>query len=443
MLMAQRAIREYDAKKLLQRHLGPCSGGKIGYQSRSVLVTPEVGLRERVADNPWLRTAKLAVKPDQLFGKRGKNRLVLADVDFEQAAAWIDEHTGREVTVHREFSAEGDPADEGVQGTLTHFIVEPMVTHGPEEEYYLAVTGHRHGDTVLFSTAGGVDIEAAKDGMISIDVPIGADLDAFDFETPLERVPGAIPLEPLAELVRACVKCYSELHLGFLEFNPLVITDRDIIPVDVKVRLDDTAAFMCEEAWGAIDLPVPFGRSRTDEEAYIERLDERSGASLKLTILNPQGRVWTMVAGGGASVIYADTVVDLGYGDELANYGEYSGDPSTAETREYAKTILDLMTRDRAEGGKVLIIGGGIANFTDVATTFEGIIEALEDYAPRLRENGIRIYVRRGGPNYIEGLRKIREAAERLGLDMQVHGPELHMTAVVKEALDSLPREVV
>jgi succinyl-CoA synthetase beta subunit len=24
--------------------------------------------------------------------------------------------------------------------------------------------------------------------------------------------------------------------------------------------------------------------------------------------LNPEGRIWTMVAGGGASVIYADTV---------------------------------------------------------------------------------------------------------------------------------------
>ena len=32
-----------------------------------------------------------------------------------------------------------------------------------------------------------------------------------------------------------------------------------------------------------------------------------------------------MIAGGGASVIYADTIVDLGGGAELANYGEYSG----------------------------------------------------------------------------------------------------------------------
>ncbi len=35
------------------------------------------------------------------------------------------------------------------------------------------------------------------------------------------------------------------------------------------------------------------------------------------------GRVWTMIAGGGASVAYADTISDLGFGAELANYGEY------------------------------------------------------------------------------------------------------------------------
>src|SRR4051812_65245 len=32
-------------------------------------------------------------------------------------------------------------------------------------------------------------------------------------------------------------------------------------------------------------------------------------------------QVWTMVAGGGASVAYADTITDMGYGHELANYG--------------------------------------------------------------------------------------------------------------------------
>jgi hypothetical protein len=64
------------------------------------------------------------------------------------------------------------------------------------------------------------------------------------------------------------------------------------------------------------------------EEAYIAQLDSKSGASLKLTVLNPVGRIWTMVAGGGASVIYSDTICDLGGTAELANYGEYSGAPT-------------------------------------------------------------------------------------------------------------------
>ncbi len=62
----------------------------------------------------------------------------------------------------------------------------------------------------------------------------------------------------------------------------------------------------------------------------------------------PAGRVWTMVAGGGASVAYADTISDMGFGHELANYGEYSGAPSRDMTYEYAKTILSLMGQVRA-----------------------------------------------------------------------------------------------
>ncbi len=32
---------------------------------------------------------------------------------------------------------------------------------------------------------------------------------------------------------------------------------------------------------------------------------------LKLTVLNPKGRIWILIAGGGASDIYADTILDL------------------------------------------------------------------------------------------------------------------------------------
>ena len=96
---------------------------------------------------------------------------------------------------------------------------------------------------------------------------------------------------------------------------------------------------------GNISYPPPFGREATPEEAKIVELDGKTGASLKLTILNEKGRIWTMVAGGGASVIYADTIVDMGGVNELANYGEYSGAPNEIQTYEYAKTVIDLMCR--------------------------------------------------------------------------------------------------
>jgi ATP citrate (pro-S)-lyase len=111
-----------------------------------------------------------------------------------------------------------------------------------------------------------------------------------------------------------------------MEINPLVVTsDGNVFMLDLAAKLDATADFLCRTKWGDIEYPPPFGRDAFPEEAYIADLDSKSGASLKLTILNRSGRIWTMVAGGGASVIYSDTICDLGGSTELANYGEYSG----------------------------------------------------------------------------------------------------------------------
>ena len=82
-----------------------------------------------------------------------------------------------------------------------------------------------------------------------------------------------------------------------------------------------------------------------------------------------------------------------------------------------------------------LLIGGGIANFTDVANTFKGIIRALTEYKQKLQENKVKIYVRRGGPNYKEGLKNMRDVGEKLGVPIEVYGPETHMTRIVKLAL--------
>ena len=69
----------------------------------------------------------------------------------------------------------------------------------------------------------------------------------------------------------------------------------------ISAQIDSTADFICRGKWGKIVYPPPFGRDAFPEEAYIADIDAKTGASLKLTILNARGRIWTMVAGGGAS----------------------------------------------------------------------------------------------------------------------------------------------
>ena len=72
---------------------------------------------------------------------------------------------------------------------------------------------------------------------------------------------------------------------------------------------------------------------------------------------------------------------------------------------------FELATRlnNPCPDGKILIIGGGIANFTNVADTFKGIMRALRGAKTKLRENNSKIFVRRGGPNHLEGLRLMKE----------------------------------
>ncbi|KAK0591966.1 hypothetical protein LWI29_010894 [Acer saccharum] len=148
-----------------------------------------------------------------------------------------------------------------------------------------------------------------------------------------------------------------------------------------------------------------------------------------------------MVAGGGASVIYADTVGDLGYASELGNYAEYSGAPNEEEVLQYARVVIDCATADPDGRKRALLIGGGIANFTDVAATFNGIIRALREKESKLKASRMHIYVRRGGPNYQTGLAKMRALGEELGVPFEVYGPEATMTGICKQAIDCFVKD--
>lgn len=216
----------------------------------------------------------------------------------------------------------------------------------------------------------------------------------------LSKVPKGVH-NVLVDFISRLYAVYVDCQFTYLEINPLVVipnkevTSAEVHFLDLAAKIDQTAEFECGVKWAIarapaqlgmpasvatkdgkvnidagppMEFPAPFGREMSKEEAYIAEMDAKTGASLKLTILNASGRVWTLVAGGGASVVYADAIASAGFASELANYGEYSGAPTETQTFHYARTVLDLMLRAPMHpDGKVLFIGGGIANFTNVS----------------------------------------------------------------------------
>jgi len=444
--MAQKAIREYDAKSILARHWDKYFPD-FTYSFESVLVRNGQELKEAAKEKAWLNEKPLVAKPDMLFGKRGKNGLVLfkdkkpGDVSLDKAASWIDEKSSSKQSVY--FSFDGDtPTGEPKVDMLTHFIVEPFTPHEQSEEYYISATCVGDDDVLYMSAEGGMEVEEGWDEKVT---EVAFSITATEEEIAQkikENVPEDVKEEDKENFAKFAIgffKAYRELNFAYLEINPFVMQGNKIELLDMVAKLDDTAGFLMRDEWGDVEYPTAFGmEAKSPEVEAIEEADSKTGASLKLTLLKPEARIWTMVAGGGASVVYADTIADMAGIEDLANYGEYSGGPTTAETKFYAETILDLMTRQKDPKGrdKILIIGGAIANFTDVAKTFTGIIQAFENYADKMKEVGVKIYVRRGGPNYEKGLKDIKEAADRLGLDIDVHGPDTHVTDIVRMALE-------
>ncbi len=432
--MAQRSIREFEGKRIFHdnwfRHFGQF---QYAFHSASVATGGELRELSDTEEYDWLKQGPLVVKPDMIFGKRGLNGLVYYQVDnpgdvmLDDAARWIDEKRSHTTQLRS-----------GQTGTLSRFIIEPFVAHDSDTEYYIAATMDDTTDVLSMSAKGGVNIEENWDSVRQIEIPPNLEGEALA-ELIRTNVPDDVPdKDTFALFATDFYRFFRDMHFTYLEINPFYISDDEVHLLDLVAKVDDTAGFLMDKRWGHLYFPTPFGmKAPGQEENAIKEADENSGASLKLTVLNPAGRVWTLVAGGGASVVFADTIADLIGVDELANYGEYSGNPTTQETFFYTRTLLDLMTRNSDPQGreKILIIGGAIANFTDVAKTFTGIIQAFEEYHQKMKAVGMRIYVRRGGPNYELGLRNIRKAADRLGLRIEVYGPETHMTDIVRMAL--------
>lgn len=398
--MARVKLSEYKAKLLLFDVLEqPYSGTPFDAKNSSESLKLDT-------------SKKYVVKVDQGVKKRFKRGLIGVDKIADEVKVEIQRMR-----------------DLGFQ----HFIIEEFVPHDEKEEQYLSIERTRDGYKVLYSAKGGVNIE--EDGRVQEFLThygehaiLGEGLNS-DSSSATQNDNLNLPKDLLQKLL----EYFDKYYISFMEINPFIIYNSQFIILDLAVEVDSAAQFFVEGAWTEEDFRFGEHKTKTEEEMNIEELAAKSQASFKFDLLNPNGALWLLLSGGGASIVVADEGYNLGHGKEIANYGEYSGNPNEQETYLYTKNLLSLLLKSRADK-KVLIIAGGVANFTDVAKTFKGIIKAIEEVSEKLKGQGVRVYVRRGGPNQIEGLKIMEEFLRKYELYGDVKGPELVLTDIVSEA---------
>jgi len=309
----------------------------------------------------------------------------------------------------------------------TSVLIEPYITHDNTQERYLSITITRQGYLLSYSQKGGVDIEKNHSSVRSVLLDSYVDWNDLAKKTDLS-----------VQNLQSIYTCIKRNHFSFLEINPYIVESEKVVILDCAIEIDDAGSYAVHE-WNENDLRNPRVEKNTPEEDAVRFLDKNSPASFNLSVLNPNGSIFLLLSGGGASVVIADEVYNVGKGKELANYGEYSGNPTADEAYVYTQQVLSLIGNSSAPQ-KVLFIGGAAANFTDIANTFNGVIRAVEQYADILRENHVKIYVRRGGPRQEIGLEKIKNVLEKEGLLGSVDDPSVSITDALNKALKELDK---
>jgi ATP citrate (pro-S)-lyase len=313
-----------------------------------------------------------------------------------------------------------------------NFIIEPYIENITIEpffiksnEYYISIINNDINLTINYSKNGGIELDK-NSSIKSIIIPFDKKLDNNDFFN-LDINYGD---NHIKTFINNLLSFYNYYHLTFLEINPFTIINNQINILDMFCSVDSTALYLQH----MIEVSKYVYEDKVDNK--IKELDERTGGSLKFKLLNPDGNIWLLVAGGGASVVYIDTLCSLGYKDEIANYGEYSGNPPGELVYEYCCYIFEKINNSVSDKPFYLFIGGAIANFTLVDKTFEGIIKALIKYKTVFINKQVKILVRRGGPNYEIGLKNIKNCCDDLNINCNVNGPEKSLTQIVKDNLN-------
>ena len=373
-----------------------------------VVVTSVDELAKLGQANEWLKKSKLVVKAHEALGSRFKLGLVKVDLDLKGAEAATKEMIGRHVG----------------SITVSQVIVSEMIPH--KEEYYCAVKSTRTGTDILVANCGGIEVESNWERVIRLALEVGQQpsADALERLAKDAGFTGSL-LKKMTDFAGKMFICFDSEDAQYLEVNPVVLREQDseLIALDAVTLLDGDAKFRHPD-WN-FAFAAEFGRAYSKHEMEVMAVDSKIKGSVKFIEI-PGGDTAMLPAGGGASVYYSDAVVARG--GKLANYAEYSGDPPDWAVEVLTDKVCSL------PGIKNIIVGGAIANFTDVKKTFGGIINGFRKAKSEGKLKGVKIWVRRGGPREKEGLDAMRALKDE-GFDINVFDRNTPLTDIVDKAL--------
>ena len=250
-------------------------------------------------------------------------------------------------------------------GIVERLLVETRVSI--DRELYAAVTTDpsRRTPLLLFSTEGGVEVEARH-----AEIPDGTLARRLDVRRPLELTTATDLLrdtslarsaaQTIAPTLVALWNAYRELDAELVEINPLALTPSGgAVAVDCKLVIDDSAIGRQPDLPSASRVGTP--------------LEQRAKAA-GLLYIELDGDVGLLANGAGLTMATMDTIAF--YGGRPANFMEIGGD-----AYKKAAPALDIVLSNPRVRSLLVNLCGAFAR-TDVMV--DGLVAAWAELQPRV-----------------------------------------------------------
>jgi succinyl-CoA synthetase beta subunit len=235
--------------------------------------------------------------------------------------------------------------------------VEPWQTLAAEAYLAVSFSEQHRGPVVLFSGAGGVEVEAG-DAVSVLPLRRDGSVDTAALHRAARAVGTGTAARSLIALAETLCRAYDALDARLIELNPVGIHDRGLTAVDARVIIDDNALFR---------QPDIAARVRASSPRPVEDV-ERESSGLELVPL--PGNVGLISGGAGMTLATMDLLKDSGA--DPACFLDCSANP----TKDGYGRALEYV--QAAPGVDVVLISifGGLTRVDKVAKNICELLDA-------------------------------------------------------------------